>query len=320
MTRVVFAVVALTVAGCAAPHQLRTTPPFPSPPGVRVDTGQRLERPGARHPSAGGARRDAATGSRSPSPRGPVGSPDAPSPAPGDQGTASAGGSLDGTGFDPDGPVGGYARVLLRPDLSRSIRLQVLIQRGADPDWETLAALQRTLGDLTGKEVLRPEPVPLDGTDDEEWTSARIRQVVNASAPAPPAGEAGIRLAFLTGRFAEDRSVLGVAVSAASAAVFTEQVRKAAGLVGDARRVELAVATHEVGHLLGLVDLVLHTGREDPAHPGHSRNPGSVMYWAVETDVVTTLLEGGPPTTFDAEDRADLAAIRTQEPPDGGPS
>jgi hypothetical protein len=89
----------------------------------------------------------------------------------------------------------------------------------------------------------------------------------------------------------------------------------AAGLLGDPDRVELAVATHELGHLLGLVDLVLHTGREDPEHPGHSPDRESVMIWAVETDLVTTLLGGGPPTDFDAADRADLSAIRRSAAP-----
>ena len=66
---------------------------------------------------------------------------------------------------------------------------------------------------------------------------------------------------------------------------------------------------HEVGHLLGLVDLVLETGRQDPEHPGHSRNRGSVMYFAVESTLVGDLLGGGPPTRFDDADRADLRAI-----------
>jgi hypothetical protein len=71
------------------------------------------------------------------------------------------------------------------------------------------------------------------------------------------------------------------------------------------------VVTHEVGHLLGLVDLVLHTGRQDPEHPGHSRNQQSVMFWAVESSLITDVLTGGPPTNFDDDDRADLAAIRS---------
>ena len=67
---------------------------------------------------------------------------------------------------------------------------------------------------------------------------------------------------------------------------------------------------HEVGHLLGLVDLVLDTGRADPEHPGHSSNRSSVMYWAVESTLITDVLAGGPPRDFDADDLRDLAAIR----------
>src|SRR5581483_9374283 len=89
-----------------------------------------------------------------------------------------------------------------------------------------------------------------------------------------------------------------------------ERAHAAAGLLGDPGRMELAVATHELGHLLGLVDLVLHTGREDAEHPGHSPNRDSVMFWAVETDLVSTLLGASPSTRFDAADLADLAAIR----------
>jgi hypothetical protein len=74
--------------------------------------------------------------------------------------------------------------------------------------------------------------------------------------------------------------------------------------------IESAVVTHEVGHLLGLVDLFLHTGRQDPDHPGHSTDQNSVMYWAVESNLVADLLTGGPPKDFDNADLADLQTIR----------
>ena len=76
----------------------------------------------------------------------------------------------------------------------------------------------------------------------------------------------------------------------------------------------LIPATLSLG-LPPVIDLVLHTGREDPDHPGHSPNRGSVMYWAVERDLVGTLLGAGPATTFDDADRAELAAIRRSSDP-----
>ncbi|MEW6470981.1 MAG: hypothetical protein AB1679_01805 [Actinomycetota bacterium] len=217
--------------------------------------------------------------------------------------------------FSPDGPVGGYARLLLRPDLGSTIRVEVVAQRPAVPGPATLAGLRQTLAEVTGKRVTVSDPMIIagDGSGASAWTTARIRQL--APGPSSVGGPVTVRLAFLGGRFVDDDNALGVAVNASTAAVFTERARAAAGLFGDPGRLELAVATHELGHLLGLVDLVLDTGREDPEHPGHSPNRGSVMFWAVESSLVGTLLGGGPPTAFDAADRADLARIAQSSSP-----
>jgi hypothetical protein len=70
-----------------------------------------------------------------------------------------------------------------------------------------------------------------------------------------------------------------------------------------------AVTLHEFGHAIGLVNNGVEMVRdhEDDAHPGHSANRNSVMYWEVETSGIFNLL-GGPPTEFDGDDRADLCA------------
>lgn len=120
-----------------------------------------------------------------------------------------------------------------------------------------------------------------------------------------------VRMLFLAGRLEGQDSALGAAVRGDTAVVFVEQVRSASSPLVSAAALEQAVATHELGHLLGLVDLVRSTGRADPEHPGHSPNRGSVMYWAIESDLVTSVLAGPPPADFDAADRADLAAIRS---------
>jgi hypothetical protein len=213
-----------------------------------------------------------------------------------------------GWGFDAAGPPGAFAAALLRPAPRPALRLDVLVQAGAEPRPATLDHVAAVLRRETGKAVeVRTAAVP---SEERAWTGARIRQVADSVAGPQPDGVAAIRLLYLRGEFTEHERAIGVAVRGDVAAVFTELVRAAGSVVVGHGQIEKAVSVHEVGHLLGLVDIFADTGRADPEHPGHSPNRGSVMYWAVETNQVADILTGGPPTDFDAADRADLAAIR----------
>ncbi len=238
--------------------------------------------------------------------------------------TTSSGGSTGGVGgpsattLPPDavipvgaGRVGEVGPALLRPGRGDRVVIEASAQAGAGPGRATLDHLVAVLRDASGKRV-DVDGVGAIGGGARRWTQ---RDLISTAASAARV-ESGrrqvvLRLLFVHGSYEGDTGVLGVAVSGDVAAIFTDQVDSAAGLLVSPAVVEDAVATHEVGHLLGLVDLVLHTGRADPEHPGHSRNTRSVMYWQVESDLVTQLLDGGIPRDFDADDRADLAAIRS---------
>jgi hypothetical protein len=206
--------------------------------------------------------------------------------------------------------VGQLAPAILRPGRGDRVVLEVRAQQGAGPAAATVDHLARVLGDASGK------PVGVDGIDAldggaRDWTAREIVAAASAAAQAESGRtQVAVRLLFLRGTFEGDTGVLGVAVAGDVAAVFSDRVDAAAGLLVPSEVVEDAVAMHELGHLLGLVDLVLATGRADPDHAGHSRNRGSVMYWQVESGLITQLLDGGIPRDFDADDRADLAAIR----------
>ena len=210
------------------------------------------------------------------------------------------------------GGVGSDAARYLRPDGSQRVIVQVITQQGATPQQATIDHVVSVLSAASGK------PVTTAGgtvsSDRQKWSSADIRGAATNAAVDAPADSAVLHLLFLRGQFDEggdkDDEIIGLSVAGDVAAIFSDKVDAAAtGLVSPAR-IEDSVTTHEVGHLLGLVDLVLHTGRGDPAHPGHSANRSSVMYWAVESSLVTDLLTGGPPRDFDAQDKADLATIR----------
>ena len=117
---------------------------------------------------------------------------------------------------------------------------------------------------------------------------------------------------FPSGVYEED-SVLGVAVDASTVALFSDTIEEADGPFGrpSVEDVENSVLVHEVGHLLGLVNLVYQSpiDHEDPDHPGHSSNDESVMYWAVESADVSNFIFGTLPSDFDDDDRSDLAGL-----------
>lgn len=191
--------------------------------------------------------------------------------------------------------------------------LEVLRQPGADPEPGTVAHLVAALQEGSAKPVsVSTVALPAGGGG---ITPGDVRALADRHGRATQGGgQAVVRMLFLAGRLEGEDGTLGAAVRGDTAAVFVEQVRSSSSPLAGASALEEAVATHELGHLLGLVDLVRSTGRADPEHPGHSPNRGSVMYWAIESDLVTSVLAGPPPRDFDAADRADLAAIRSGSP------
>lgn len=254
-----------------------------------------------------------------------VGAPSQVPPAGGPDPTAAPGGStapvvpVGPAGPAPGPPSGGtigtqavgrLAPFLLRPGHGDRIVVEVRAQAGAEPRRATIDHLVGVLREASAKTVL------VDGADGvagggQAWTAASLSALADASAELPQGGDQVVlRLLFLRGTFEGDAGVLGVAVRGDVAAIFSDRVDAAAGPLVDPATVEDAVTLHEVGHLLGLVDLIVGSGRGDPEHPGHSRNRRSVMFWAVESDAISQLLGGGIPNQLDADDRAELAAIR----------
>lgn len=207
--------------------------------------------------------------------------------------------------------IGQVAPALLRPGRGDRVVLEVRAQEGAAPSRSTIDHVTQVLSTVSQKAVSVDGPDLLGGGA-REWTQ---REIISAAASAAQfesgRSQVVLRVLFLRGTYGGDRGVLGVAVAGDIAAVFSDQVARAAGILVSPSVVEDAVTMHEVGHLLALVDLHLRTGRADPDHPGHSRNKRSVMYWQVESDLIAQLLDGGIPRDFDSDDLADLASIRS---------
>lgn len=240
------------------------------------------------------------------------GEPTSERPQAGGGGGGTSGGGGGGApaspAIDPQrahGPTGSFAPALLREDLT----VEVLVQSGAEPSRPAYSHFISTLSSVAGRTVGTSGPITVDGGA-RDWTAGELASTADSLA-VRPAGSATIRALFVKGTYDGSNGVLGVAVRGDVMAIFMDRVRSAGGLVGNSGGVERAVTLHEAGHLLGLVDLYLDTGRADPDHPGHSSNRESVMYWAVESDAIGQVFGANPPQDFDDADRADLARIKS---------
>lgn len=293
------AVLVLSACGGGAPREelsegdvfdpTQTTPPPGAIPTTTAGVGGPSGAPGA-DPGPGG------------------GSPGTVRPRPGAGGGSGSGGAATPTTVDPrraQGPTGSFAATLLREDLT----VEVLAQSGAQASGPSFAHLISKLSEVAGRSVATSGPIAVEGGA-KDWTAQELISTADAKA-VRPAGSATMRALFLHGTFEGNNGVLGVAVRGDVLAIFIDRVRSTGGVVGDSAGVERAVMLHEAGHVLGLVDLYLDTGRADEAHPGHSPNEESVMYWAVESDAIATVFGANPPDTFDAADKADLARIKS---------
>lgn len=198
----------------------------------------------------------------------------------------------------------------MRPQPATTVVFERFEQSGAEPRPASLDHARSVLRSVTAKSVSDPSPIAVPGGP-REWTAESIRDTADRLTRAGQGGgRAVLHALFLRGNLEGNDEVLGVAVRGDVLAIFGDSVAAAGTPLVSGGALEDAVLIHELGHLLGLVDLARDTGRADPEHPGHSPNRESVMYWAVESSLVTQVLAGGPPRDFDRQDLADLAALR----------
>lgn len=210
-------------------------------------------------------------------------------------------------------PVGASANELLTATTYTSVKIEVQYMAGYAPDAAALNHLQSMLGGVVNKPsgisiVTKEIPVSSSLT----LTVNDIAEIERTNRTVFTSGsQLGIYILYTNGNYTSS-STLGVAYRNTSVALFGKKIHDNSGALGQTSRTKLeaTVLEHELGHLLGLVDLgsPMQTNHKDIDHGNHCTNSNCLMYYASETtDILGFLLTGNVPA-LDAACRADLHA------------
>jgi hypothetical protein len=219
----------------------------------------------------------------------------------------------------------------IRGDVHRRMIVEVDVARGFAPEHGVMQQV------FDGYAQLLDKPGGIEIVFDEElepvgsrhaWTFAEQRAYADAHLTlAVGADEAHVHVMWVDGHDADDdgeSSVLGVAWGHRHVMMYKQTLAAGCDALLSAfanqlcRSGEVAVMTHEMGHVIGLVDngLPMIEDHRDPEHEHHDANPASVMYWQHERDrvfdmLLTRVQSGGDPSLgFDPQSLADIAAVR----------
>jgi len=206
------------------------------------------------------------------------------------------------------------AKIFLRAAPARRLVIEIDYVSGRRPSAQAVDHLKTILQ----RELAKPDGIVIDVDSEiantrESYTLNNLRSLERQYRGLHSNGdEATIWIAGLNGSYSGGNSTLGLSFGATAFALFEDQIQDAANVFVSASAIERSVITHEMGHLLGLINIGYHShyDHEDPQHPHHSKYDTSVMFWAVEDTSIATILRGGPPDDFDQYDRADLALLR----------
>ena len=251
--------------------------------------------------------------------------------------------ALAGCPQKPDGQVGSAAHDLVSGKAYPNLVVEIDYPSGYDPNPEAVSTLKATLQEVSGRDsahvqIAQSASIPAEPSKQYRWSE--IEALESQKRDRHTGGDTAVLyVIYVAGSSEGDTDqgkVLGAAYRGTSIVIFKGNVKantveNPSPLSGkpEERFVERAVLVHEFGHAAGLVNLGTPMVRNhedtaggegnDPVRHGHSINKNSVMHWRVENTggllptlqcVLGTECGSDIPYQFDADDKADLKALR----------
>lgn len=211
--------------------------------------------------------------------------------------------------------IGGLGAVeptdYLRDDQYTNWVIEVDYVEGFRPSPSALSLLKARMAELVHKDnidIVVDDALPATGRN---WNIPALLDLKRDHQDFTTTGDRIVTwVAYLDGQWPSDGggNVLGVALSDhETVGILAEDIEDSGFLLISDLDVEKTVIIHELGHILGLVDngLEMQTAHSDGG--AHSNSRSSVMWAGVETASGINQLNGSPPTTFDANDKRDVA-------------
>ena len=221
--------------------------------------------------------------------------------------------NTNASNFSHNRLVGESANELLASTTYKSVKIEIQYMTGYAPDAAAANNLQGMLSNILNKpggiSVVTKE---ISASLNTVLTINEVSDIETNNRTAFTTGDQIALYVLYTNGNYPDANVLGAAYKNTSVVIFGKNIHDNSGGIGQASRTKLesTVLEHEMGHLLGLVDLgsTMQTNHKDAANGNHCNNSSCLMYYASETkDILGFLITGSIPT-FDANCLSDLHA------------
>ncbi len=221
-------------------------------------------------------------------------------------------------GYDNHQTPGASAHDLLSDDKFKTLKIEFQSVSGFEPTDEAktnlLNFLKSRLNKPGGIAEIDDPSIPSPGGG--PYTLEQVQQIEADQRFYFTSGTTMfVYLLFLDGASTNDSGssqVLGYAHQNTSIAVFEKTIQNLSGglLEPSTALVESTVFEHELGHILGLVNIGsdMQSSHQDSAHGAHCNVTSCLMYYAVDTSDIISNLVGGSVPELDPKCLADLKA------------